>query len=116
MFWGEQPPFAPIGCGGRYFFGVKISGRISWPIAFTLVVLIAALLIAFIFYRTETWPLRAMHSGVGESERVARDLKNAFVDIAHLQPRITINNRVYLEQTTQTSELSILSRRVEVEH
>lgn len=57
-----------------------------------------------------------MHHGVGESERVARDLKNAFVDMAQLQPRITINNRVYLEQTTQTSELSILSRRVEVEH
>lgn len=57
-----------------------------------------------------------MHSGVGESERVARDVKNAFVDLAHLQPRITINNRVYLEQTKQTSELSILSRRVEVEH
>ncbi len=57
-----------------------------------------------------------MHNGVGESERVARDLKNAFVDVAHLQPRITINNRVYLEQTTQTSELSILSRRVEVDH
>ncbi|MEY2544978.1 MAG: hypothetical protein QOG48_95 [Verrucomicrobiota bacterium] len=94
----------------------KSAGRISWPVALTLVALIAALLIAFVFYRTETWPLRAMRSGVGESERVARDIKEAFVDIAHLQPRITINNRVYLEQTTETSELSILSRRVEVEH
>jgi hypothetical protein len=97
-------------------FELRHFARTSLATALTLVVLIAALLIAFIFYRTETWPLRAMHSGVGEGERVARDLKNAFVDIAHLQPRITINNRVYLEQTTQTSELSILSRRVEVEH
>ena len=51
-----------------------------------------------------------------EMEAVGRDLRNAFVDVAHLQPRITINNRVYLEQTTPTSELTVLSRRVEVEH
>lgn len=92
------------------------SGRISWPAALALVALIAALLIGFVFYRTETWPLRTTHQSIDEAHRVATDLKNAFVSIAHLQPRITINNRVYLEQTTPTSELVVLSRRVEVEH
>src|SRR5207249_160608 len=24
LFWGEQPPFTPIGRGGRYFFGVEL--------------------------------------------------------------------------------------------
>jgi hypothetical protein len=91
-------------------------GRISWPAAISIVTLIAALLIAFIFYRTETWPMRAAHGSVAETERVARELRNAFTDVAHLQPRISINNRVYLEQTTQTGELSLISRRVEVEH
>jgi hypothetical protein len=43
-------------------------------------------------------------------------LRAAFIDIAHLQPRITINNRVYMEQTTPVSELVVLSRRIEVEH
>jgi uncharacterized protein DUF4230 len=43
-------------------------------------------------------------------------LRAAFIDIAHLQPQIKINDRVYLEQTTPTTELAILSRRVEVEH
>jgi hypothetical protein len=81
-----------------------------------IVFLIAALLIGFIFYRTETWPLRTTHQGIGEMKRVAGDVKNAFVSIAHLQPRITINNRVYIEETTPTSELVVLSRRVEVEH
>ena len=47
---------------------------------------------------------------------MGRDLRDAFIDIAHLQPRITINNRVYLEQTTPVSELVVLSRRIEVEH
>jgi hypothetical protein len=33
-----------------------------------------------------------------------------------LQPRITINNRVYMEQSVQVSELAVVSRRIEVEH
>jgi len=33
-----------------------------------------------------------------------------------LQPRITINNRIYMEQMTPVSELVVLSRRIEVEH
>ena len=94
----------------------KSAGRISWPIALTLVALILALLIGFLFYRAETWPLRAAHTGVTESERIAADVTDAFVSIAHLQPRITVNERVYLEQATPTSEFAVVSRRVEVEH
>src|SRR5207249_10789203 len=44
------------------------------------------------------------------------NLGAVFVDIAHLQPRVTINNRVYMEQTAPVSELIVLSRRIEVEH
>jgi hypothetical protein len=91
-------------------------GRFSWPVALTLVALLAALLVGFIFYRTETWPIRTTRQGIDETERVARDVKNAFVSIAHLQPRITVNNRVYVEQTTPTSELALVSRQIEVEH
>lgn len=60
--------------------------------------------------------MRTTHQGIGETERVAREVKNAFVSIAHLQPRITINNRVYLEQTTPASELVLVARQMEVEH
>jgi hypothetical protein len=59
---------------------------------------------------------RTAHQSTAELERLGKDLRAAFIDIAHLQPRITINSRVYLEQTTPTSELAILSRRMEVEH
>jgi hypothetical protein len=91
-------------------------GGIPWPLALTLVALITALLIGFIFYRTETWPMRTTDQAIAETERVARDLKNAFISIAHLQPRITVNNRVYVEQSTPTTELALISRQVEVEH
>jgi Protein of unknown function (DUF4230) len=93
-----------------------ISGRISWPVALTLVALIVAAVIVIIFLRLESWPARTAHQGTAELERLGKDLRSAFVDVAHLQPRITINNRVYVEQTTATTELSILSRRIEVEH
>ena len=66
--------------------------------------------------RLEGWPARTARQSSAELERLGKNLCAAFVDIAHLQPRITINNRVYVEQTTPRSELVVLARRIEVEH
>jgi hypothetical protein len=93
-----------------------ISGRISWPVAFTLMALLIATVVVIIFWRIETWPARAAQQSTAELERLGKDLRAAFIDVAHLQPRITINNRVYMEQTTPVSELVAVSRRIEVEH
>jgi hypothetical protein len=90
--------------------------RFVWPIAFIIIVVIIAATIGFIFWRLESWPARTARQSSAELERLGRNLRAAFIDIAHLQPRITINNRVYMEQTTPTSELVVLSRRIEVEH
>ena len=92
------------------------SGRISWPLAFTLVAVSIAAVIVLIFWRIETWPARTAQQSTEQLEKVGKDLRDAFIDIAHLQPHITINNRVYMEQTTPVSELVVLSRRIEVEH
>ena len=72
--------------------------------------------VILVFLRLETWPARTARQGTAELERLGKDVRSAFVDIAHLQPRITINNRVYMEQTAPVSELVVLSRRIEVEH
>jgi hypothetical protein len=90
--------------------------KFSWPAAFTLSVLIVAALSTFVFLRLETWPARTMSQGTSELERVGRDVRDAFVGMAQLQPRVTVNNRIYLEKTTATAQLAILSRQVEVEH
>jgi hypothetical protein len=90
--------------------------RISWPFAFTMVALILAIAVLIIFLRIETWPARTARQSTAELEKLGKDLRGAFIDIAHLQPRISINNRVYMEQTTPVSELVVLSRRIEVEH
>jgi hypothetical protein len=90
--------------------------RFSWPLAFTLIFLIAALVAALIFWRIESWPMRTAQQGTAELERLARKARDAFVDVAQVQPRITVNDRIYFEKTSAVAELAILSRRMEVEH
>jgi len=79
-------------------------------------VLIVAVVALVIFLRLETWPARTARQSSAELERLGKDLRAGFIDIAHLQPRITINNRVYVEQTAPASELAVISRGIEVEH
>jgi hypothetical protein len=95
---------------------VSRSGRIPWPLVITLIAFIAAAVVVIIFWRIETWPARSAQQSTAQLEKLGNDLRSAFIDIAHLQPRITINNHVYLDQTTPVSELVVLSRRIEVEH
>src|SRR5438045_8405222 len=90
------------------------SGRFSWPIALTLAVLILAAAGVFVFLRLETWPARTIGQGTEDIERLGKDLRSAFIDIAHLQPRITINNRTVVDQATPTAELAILERQLKV--
>jgi hypothetical protein len=90
--------------------------RVSWSIAAMVVALIVAITIVVIFLRLESWPARTAQQSTVALEKLGKNLGAAFVDIAHLQPRITINNRVYMEQTTPVSELMVLSRQIEVEH
>ena len=117
----------PFGCGGRYFFGLmefdedhsvseKKPGGLGWPLTFIILLLILALLAAFIFYRLETWPGRTIDRSVTRLEQLGRKARDTFVDLAHLQPKVMVNNRVYFEQTTTVAELAVLARRVEVEH
>src|SRR5258705_3197237 len=100
----------------RLSHSISRSGRISWPIALTLMALIIAAFVLIVFLRLEPWPARTAQQSTAGLERLGKDLRAAFIDIAHLQPRITINNRVYMEQTMPVSELIVLSRRIEVEH
>jgi hypothetical protein len=92
----------------------ETSGGFSWPAALTLVVLIAAAIGAFIFWRLETWPARTIGQGTEDLERLGNDLRSAFIDIAHLQPRITVNNRTIVDEATPTAELAILERQMKV--
>ena len=81
-----------------------------------LALIIGAALLAFVFWRMETWPMRTARAGSAELERLAKNARDAIVDLAQLQPRVTINERVYFEQTNAVAELALLSRQTEVNH
>ena len=70
----------------------------------------------FLFERCTSLPGRAAKTTVDQLERLGGDVRNAIVQIAQVQPRVTINERVYFEQTTTVSELALVSQRLEVEH
>lgn len=66
-----------------------------------MLALIVAGLTAFLFYRTQT-----------AASRLVRD---AFMTVAHLQPKVTVDERVVLEQTSPVRELALVERDVSVE-
>jgi Protein of unknown function (DUF4230) len=91
------------------------SGKFSWSVALTLVALILVAAGLFIFWRLETWPARTVGQGTEDIERLGRDLRSAFIDIAHLQPRITINNQtIATESPAPAAELAILTKQLKV--
>jgi hypothetical protein len=93
----------------------EISGRFSWPASLALVVLILASAAVFVFWRLESWPARTIGQGTEDLERLGNDLRSAFIDIAHLQPRITVNNRTIVDEAASpTAELAILTRQLKV--
>jgi uncharacterized protein DUF4230 len=92
----------------------EIRGRFSWPAALTLVALIFVAAAVFIFWRLETWPARTIGQGTEDLERFGKDIRSAFFDIAHLQPRITINNRTVIDQPVPVAELIVLTRQTKV--
>ena len=70
----------------------------------------------FVFERCTSLPGRAAKTSVDQLERLGRDVRNTIVQIAQIQPRVTINERVYFQQTSAVSELALVSQRLEVEH
>ncbi len=90
--------------------------RFPWALAFTIIALSVIAAALFVFDRCASLPGRTARSAANQLERVGRDVRNAVVEIAHLQPRVTINNRVYFEQTSPITELALVSQRLEVEH
>src|SRR4029077_5603937 len=117
---GNSRPSRPFGRGGRYLLLMtappSFSRRFNWPLAFTVLGLTAIAAGIFVFNRCAALPGRATRETVDQMERVGRDLRDAIVQITRLQPRVTINNRVYFEQTSPIAELALISRKLEVEH
>ncbi len=94
----------------------SFSRHFNWALAFTIIGLSAIGAAVFVFNRCAALPGRTTKETVDQMERVGRDLRDAIVQIAQLQPRVVIKNRVYFEQTSPIAELALVSQKLEVEH
>jgi len=95
---------------------LSLRRHFSWTFALMIIVLSGIAAGVFVFERCTSLPGRAAKTSVDQLERLGRDVRNTIVQIAQIQPRVTINERVYFEQTTEVSELALVSQRLEVEH
>ena len=84
-------------------------------VAFLGTLLILAALAAFLFYQTVTAPLRMVDAGSDRLERWAGQVRDAFVAVTGMQPRIKVNEQVVYEQASPILELAVLSRQTTVE-
>src|SRR5438046_6533954 len=94
----------------------SFSRHFNWTLAFTIIGLSAIAAAVFVFNRCASLPGRTTKETVDQMERIGRDLRDAIVQITQLQPRVTVNNRVYFEQTSPIAELALISQKVEGEH
>jgi hypothetical protein len=94
----------------------SFSRYFNWTLAFTIIGLSTIAAGVFVFNRCASLPGRTTKEAVDQMERVGRDLRDAIVQITQLQPRVTINDRVYFEQTSPIAELALIFQKIEVEH
>ncbi len=86
-------------------------GRLGLPAAFLGAVIAVTLFFAFALWRCERVATTAVQQPAAAVNAVAK----AFKDVLQLEPRVTINERVVLNQSSPLLELAVLQREVEVE-
>ncbi len=83
---------------------MTVDRRAAWPLALLGIALVLAGLVAFVFWRIETWP-----------SRTAAGISEAFRQAFEFDPQITIDNDVIVEQSKDIAELAVLERTLVVE-
>ena len=85
--------------------------RLGFPAAFLGSIVALVLFAVFALWRCEQVATKVASQPMEIVDRAAQ----AFKDILQVQPRVTINERVVLNQSSPVLELAVLSREVEVE-
>jgi hypothetical protein len=115
LFWGEQQPFVSSGCGGLYFFFGEMHRRpYLVPLVFLLVILIIAWAGKLIVDQMTSWPARMVDSASNQAAVDARKIKNAFVDLFQLEPKISVNETAIFDQTKTALELVVVDRDTDI--
>lgn len=85
---------------------------------FPLVLLLVALLLVFtakvLFDQVTSWPARIFDSASDQAYTEVRKIRDAFVDLFAVQPKISINEKVVEDQAKTALQLAVLSRDIAV--
>ena len=85
---------------------------------FPLVLLLVALLLVFtakvLFDQVTSWPARIFDSASDQAYTEVRKIRDAFVDLFAVQPKISINEKVVDDQAKTALQLAVLSRDIAV--
>ena len=103
----DEPPSSPAPPPRRRGFGCAA--------AFLGTLLILAALTGWIFYQVENLPLRVAGASSERLEHWAGQVRDAFVAVTGMQPRIKVNEQVIYEQASPVLELAVLTRQEVVE-
>jgi hypothetical protein len=83
-----------------------------------LVLLLVALLLVFtakvLFDQVTSWPARIFDSASDQAYTEVRKIRDAFVDLFAVQPKISINEKVVDDQAKTALQLAVLSRDIAV--
>jgi hypothetical protein len=99
---------------GAVFFIVKDRKRFLWPAVLLLVALLFVFSAKVLLDELTSWPAREFRSVSDQASAEARKIRDAFVDLFQLQPKITVNDKVVFDQSKTTLELAVVSRDIEV--
>ena len=84
------------------------------PLVFLLVVLILAFTGKLIVDQMTSWPARMVDSVSNQASLDARKIRNAFVDLFQLEPKISVNETAVFDQTKTALELVVVDRDTDV--
>ena len=98
---------------GAVFFLAMNRRKYLWP-GVLLVVLLLVLIFKMLLDQVTSWPARELHSVSDQASSEARKVRDAFVELFQLQPKISVNDNVVFEQTKTALELAVVSRDIEV--
>jgi hypothetical protein len=88
--------------------------RHLFPVVLLLVTLLLVFTAKMQFDQVTSWPARILNSASDQAAAEIRKIREAFVDLFDLQPKISINEQVVYDQTKTALELAILTRDIAV--
>jgi Protein of unknown function (DUF4230) len=98
---------------GAVLFSMKLN-----PLLPAVAIILAAALLllsgALLLERLASLPGRLIKSTSDQTASEIAKIRDVFIDLLHLQPKITVDEKVVLQQTATAPELAIVSRNVEV--